>query len=379
MKILDISLVARLDRYDAIQIHTFSIARHLNGLVNNLMLIIGGDKNKSLNINGHELLISRFKTFSGKENILTIIYYFIYNNFSLFNKIISQKGFDIIYERHSPGLYAGLLMSKLRKIPLVYEVNGIVDEELFIDFNVQNRFLKKIISKILEFQLKSASVVIVQTEELKKIIGKRFGIKEVFVVENGSEIRKEYIKKKNDKINMVYVGVLDKNHNLEDVFEVVSSMKGDFIFKIIGDGDMRKVYEKCYNDDNRILFMGGLNHTDALEIVRDADICIASYGMRYPMFRKYGFYFCPLKILEYISFRKPTLLFGQSNSFIKEIEDVNGISVVQSKEDFIKNLKRLINDDNYRKKMGDSAREVSLRYTWNSAALKTERILKNVI
>jgi|GEM_PF-6157223 len=379
MRILDISLVARPDRFDAIHVHTYSLAGCLNSLGSKIVLVVGGDINGSFIHNAYQVMVSRFKTFSGNENFFTILYYFLFNNLSLFFSLVRKTDYDIIYERHSPGLYAGLLLSRIRRVPLIYEVNGIMDEELFIDFGIKNRLFKRMITGILKFQLARSSGVIVQTEELKKIIEKKFGIKDIYIVENGTEIRDAAFREDPEKIRLTYVGVLDKHHDLEDVFQAVLSVESDFEFKIIGDGNMLERYKKDYGKDNRIIFMGQLDHEKAMEFIEATDICIAAYGLRFPMFKKYGFYFCPLKILEYLSFGKPVIHYGLSNSFIRMIEDENGICSVQSIDALSAAIERLISDKNKRISMSRCAKEVSLRFTWDKAGKKTYRILRDTI
>ena len=355
------------------------MVRQFSELGHKQLVIVGGKEDKVVINENFKIIVSKFKPFFGHENFITILYYFFFNNINLLLKMIKVRDYDVIYERHSLGLFTGLILSKIRKVPLIYEVNGIADEELFFIFNVKNRLFKKIISKILSIQLNNSYGVIVQTKELKKIIKKKFGTKNIFLVPNGTNLQNVSSKRSRAKMQIAYVGELNVYHNLEDVFQATHYLNEDFVFHIIGEGSMRKKYEKKYGGDKRFMFTGELNHKSALEIIGKSDICLASYGLQFPLFKKYGFYFCPLKILEYLSFGKPIVLYGLSNSFIKKLESKGAIIVVRSKKQFVIVLKGLIKDKKRRTFMSNAAKRIAHKFTWREAGMKTEGILKYVI
>lgn len=379
MRILNISSGTKLNKFDALYTHTFSLVRQLSELGHKQLIIVRGKEDKVVVDENFKIIVLKFKSFSGHENFITILYYFIFNNIKLLLKIIKVRDYDVIYERHSPGYFIGLIFSKIRKVPLIYEVNGIVDEELFINFSVKNRLFTKIISKILSKQLNNSYGVIVQTKELKKIIKNKFGTKNIFIVPNGTNLQNVSSKRNLAKMQIVYVGELDVYHNLEDVFQATHHLNEDFVLHIVGEGSMRKKYEEKYGGDKRFMFTGELNHKSALEIIGKSDICLASYGLQCSLFKKYGFYFCPLKILEYLSFGKPIVLYGLSNSFIKKLESKGAIIVVRSKKQFVIVLKKLIKDKKKRTFMSNAAKRIAHKFTWQEAGMKTEGILKNVI
>ena len=343
------------------------------------LVIVGGKEDKVVIKENFKIIVSKFKHLFGHENFITILYYFFFNNINLMLKIIKLRDYDVIYERHSPGSFIGITLSKIRKIPIIYEVNGIVDEELFIDFSIKNLLFKNIISKILSIQLNNSYGVIVQTEELKIIIKKKFGIKHIFLVPNGANLQNASSKRSRSKIQIVFVVPLTIHHNLEVVFQAMHYLNEDFELHIIGEGSMLKKYEEEYREDKRFIFTGGLNHKSVLEIISRSDICLASYGLQHPLFKKYGYYYCSLKILEYLSFGKPIILYGLSNSFIKKLESKEAIIVVHSKEQFGIVLRGLIQDKKRRTFMSNSAKRIAHEFTWREAGIKTEGILKNVI
>jgi glycosyltransferase involved in cell wall biosynthesis len=96
---------------------------------------------------------------------------------------------------------------------------------------------------------------------------------------------------------------------------------------------------------------------------------------------KYGFYFCPIKLLEYSAAGKPTVIYGASasNSFIEIFERNGACEVVSSEEKFIKVISKLIEDDRRRQEMGKNAKNIARCYTWNKSAKKTYEVFRKVL
>lgn len=375
MKILYLSLETKLKEFNAQHTHTFSLAKYLSR-DNKLFLVVGGVKKSIIQTNNFNILTVKYNPPIFENPIIKFIKLF-YNQFYLLFAILTYwDKYDIIYERCRIGMFTGLMLSKIFGKPLVYELNGILDEEMFEEGHIKNRFLQKIITKLFIMQLLNAKSIIVQTSELKNIIKSKIKTNKLFVVENGAEpVSTTYLGKKNKKINLIFVGALGKSHNLENVFEAISNVKEDFIFTVIGDGDLKSYYIKEFSHDRRFLFKGQLKHNDAIKYINNSDICIASYPSDYVPFKKYGFYFCPLKLLEYSDSGKPTILFSLSNSFTRVFEEGNACYVVNSKNDFIDKLLYMINNKEIIKTMGKNAKKIAKSFTWEIAAEKTLRIL----
>lgn len=379
MKILYVSLDTKFKEYNAQHIHTFSLARYLSKY-NKLFLIIGGNLYKITKIFNLKVLITKYDPPIFENSFLKIIK-LIYNHFNLFFWIKHiWQGYDVVYERCRIGMLIGIVLSKFFRVPLVYELNGILDEEMYEAINFDNEFLKKIVSILFSIQLKNAHVIIVQTIELKHIIEKRLGTNNIFVVENGVNHISLPLKKNTNKIiKLVFVGNLDRSHDLKDVFNSIVRTKDKFKFFIVGGGDLKENYVKQYSHDKRFIFVGNLPHRQALKYIIDSNICIASYTRESLIFKKYGFYFCPLKLLEYSAAGKPTIMYGLSNSFTKIFEIGNACIVINTKEEFVNKLRGLIFDPKLMQKMGSDAREMANKFTWERTAKKTEDILKYAI
>ena len=387
MKVLTISVPTVIAKRDATYVHTFSLNKELKKYVDTC-LIISGNETKKIVIEGNPELMINLKTKNYKNTFLRLINK-IYMNFYMFYSIfanIDVSSFDIICERPELLNFVGLIIAKIIGKPVILEINGILDEEFFYEVGIKNKILQKSISKSYELQLRCASAVIVQTEELKRILHRRFKVKEkwIHIVENGVEdfkgVEVEYPDPAGTNFVLVYAGILDKLHDLKDLFDAIVKVEKEYKFYIIGDGTLLEGYRNRYAFDERLVFAGKKTHDEVLSFLAKADLCLIGYGVN-PLFMKYGFYFCPLKLLEYSAAGKPTVIYGASasNSFIELFERNGACEVVNTEEKFIKVISKLIEDDGRRQEMGKKAKNIARRYTWNKSAKKTYEVFRKVL
>ena len=133
-----------------------------------------------------------------------------------------------------------------------------------------------------------------------------------------------------------------------------------------------------YRNDKRFIFVQNVPHDKALYCILNSDICIGSYDPEYSLFKKYGYYFCSLKLLEYAAASKPSIIYSLSNTFLKKFENANACLVVNSRKDFISKLVNLMQNKELRDIMGINAKKMATKYSWENAAKKTEGILKQI-
>jgi glycosyltransferase involved in cell wall biosynthesis len=387
IKALIISMPTTIAKRDATYVHTFSLNKELKKYVDTC-LVISGNETKNIVFRDTPLLLFNSRAKKYKNSVLRLLNK-IYINFYMFYSIfanINVSSFDIICERPELLNFVGLIIAKIIRKPVIFEINGILDEEFFYEVGIKNKILQKLISKSYELQLRCASAVIVQTEELKRILHRRFKVKEkwIHIVENGVEdfkgVEVEYPDPAGTNFVFVYAGILDKLHDLKDLFDAIVKVEKDYKFYIIGDGTLLEGYRNRYAFDGRLVFAGKKTHDEVLSFLAKADLCLIGYGVN-PLFMKYGFYFCPLKLLEYSAAGKPTVIYGAgaSNSFIEIFERNCACEVVSTEEEFIKVISKLIEDDRRRQEMGKNAKNIARRYTWNKSANKTYEVLRKVL
>lgn len=383
MKILYLATQVRLDTHEASYNHTFGIAQNLQLIKGNeIVLIISGDKTRVSKMLGMIIYEIPFRSLIDNVSFLRKLWRSFFNNVTIFYKLLmlTKTGTDIVYERHSVGSMAGIWLSIILRKPLVFEVNGIPDEEIVLDLGVQNHLVKKILFKITKIQIKRASAVIVQTLELREIIMKRYKIDNVYVVENGANImtfKKRKIKR--ESFELSFIGTLDDMHELTSILQAMALIESNFTLNIIGDGKLKPLYERKYKNDKRFKFHGRLKHKKAMGILNKTDLSIAIYSNDYPLFQKYGFYLCPLKIFEYISHGVPCVYIGPKNSLITKLEKNGSLITMKSSQNFRNTIQQIIDDNTFYSKLINSALECRKEYTWEQSAIKTSRILNELL
>ncbi|MBW2307732.1 MAG: glycosyltransferase [Deltaproteobacteria bacterium] len=162
--------------------------------------------------------------------------------------------------------------------------------------------------------------IVVQTEELKKLLHRRFSVDplRVRVIPNGVNMRlfrptdqgrcRRELGLDGDALMLLFVGSLDAYHDLIPCMEAMAGVNNPRIhLHVVGTGVCRDAAERAAMRlvPGRCTFHGPVPHSRVPLWINAADICIAPYGEQ--AFEKRRFYFSPLKILEYMACGKPVI------------------------------------------------------------------------
>lgn len=382
MKILDISLQTDLGVAGAARLHTLSLAQALRLQRNDIFLVVGGNEKSTRELSGIEVTTCNFTSLESPGILLSKIARVLRNNVKLSRYLNNRfdRNLDIVYERHSIGSFIGYYISRSKKLPLIFEVNGIPDEEIAIANHINNSLAKWMLFNFTKCHLRLATAIFVQTEELKAALKSRYGLESIFVVPNGADIPNvsKLPMSDRDSLNIFFMGTVDDQHNLGEILEAFQTLEVGFTFTIVGDGEARAKYQKKLEGDLRFVFTGRLPHDDAINYLKDADICLAIYGTQFELYKKYGFYMCPMKIFEYMSYGKPIVYFGFDSRLTKTLTKNGAIVSVKSEAAFRDELYKLLKDPNVRKSHAESARLLSRQFTWTSTARKTLSLMREI-
>jgi len=109
-----------------------------------------------------------------------------------------------------------------------------------------------------------------------------------------------------------------------------------------------------------------------------ADIAIAPFNTKkFRKLEKYGFWWCPVKLFEYMASGKPIISYDYFE--VKNIVKNSGLLVKPGDfETFQNKLKGLIENKKLRLKLGKMARKIALMYDWKYRAEEVYKIYKNV-
>ncbi len=286
--------------------------------------------------------------------------------------------FDLVYERHSIWSVEGMRFARDRGIPGVLEVNApLVDEQ------AEHRTLCDRASALLAAKgaFEAASTIVAVSKGTAAYV-RRFidGSRKLFVVPNGvdpsrfREPRGPRRREADDAFTVGFVGSLKPWHGLPILaraFGELHAEKARSRLLVVGDGPERLRTEQWLDEHGLrdvARFTGAVEPDRIPALLASMDAAVAPY----PALP--GFYFSPLKVLEYMAAELPVVA-----SRIGQLEDViaDGTTGLLCRPGdpraLSAQLQRLRDDPDLCLRLGSAARAAVIeRHTWRAA---TSRIL----
>lgn len=366
------------ERYGATHagfIHSYSIAKELSEIEGNELKLYmrspeDGGKVKDDKVDV-EMVDLKFGDFKKPVRAL--------KHFKKLRKDLKQ--YDVIQERFRFNPVNNLITKGMGD-RVVLEVNGPAHEKL--------EFPKKLFLPTIERKFDSSKHIIVQTETLKEIISRHTDTP-ISVIPNGvdtekfvpeHEQKKEIIRKyelPSDKPIVVFTGSFGNWHGTEKIPEIAEKIPEAY-FLLVGDGPMyQKVKQKSKGLEN-LQLTGRVKHEEIPPILSASNIGIAPFNLeeREDM-RENGFYFCPVKIFEYMAVGLPTISFN-----LKEIQNITGetgnLAENGNWEQITEKVQELVENDELRKEKAEKARQRAVeKYEWEEIARQTQEVYDNII
>lgn len=222
--------------------------------------------------------------------------------------------------------FASLLASKFAKkykVPFIFEIRDLWPQT-FIDMKLwnKNNFRAKIFKLIEKITVKRSNKIIVLSPLTIDYLEKEYNYekKNVLLLPNGINdnfiipLHQEY----HSKIDITYLGGIDKVHGLEFLINLAYQLRGEnIIFNIYGDGKERKNLENMTNEmnlQNTINFNGSIPKVDVPNILSNANLLFVSTSN--------VLYGSENKLYEYMATGKPIVVAteGSHNNPIKDIK-----------------------------------------------------------
>lgn len=295
---------------------------------------------------------------------------------------------DVIVCRYSLFRISIILAARLRRVPLVFEVNSPMAYEVqrlkkeFFYLPVIPAFFEKAC-------LKWAEVLVVVSGELKQYLV-RLGIpgRRIHVVPNGVDPERMNASRRTGPlpalgpaqrgVTIGFVGSFNYWHSIDSIYNPMKQVLARFRhaqFVLIGDGFTRPDIEKRVCEDGlqkRIRMPGFIAPAEIPAWLSRMDILLAPYP------RLEFFYFSPLKIFEYMAAAKPVLAMriGQIAEIIED--GVTGF-LYSDEAEFIRKITLLIQSRGTRIRMGKAARHrIEEKYTWDRSAARIEALCRSI-
>jgi glycosyltransferase involved in cell wall biosynthesis len=310
-------------------------------------------------------------------------------------RTVREERIQIIQERHEMRLDMSPLSTRLLGIPSVLEVNSPFIEEAFpegsFSFRSRNFFRR------LGFD--SATAIVVQTALLKKIISNVTDTP-IHVIPNGADPELFHPGAGSGGLAgklglgqkvVGFAGAFHPWHGALDLVEAFALMKrpGTQLLMIGGGGDD---LERCRalarknGIDSSVIFTGKVPYAALPEYLDACDVLVAPFSpgrdrLRAAIFERYGLWWCPLKLFEYMAMGKPVV--ASEVGVIPEYLDGAGLLYPEGDTTALaQRILDLLADGSLARKLGsEGRRRVEQKYNWTEVARRTvglyEEILKS--
>jgi glycosyltransferase involved in cell wall biosynthesis len=258
------------------------------------------------------------------------------------------------------------LVSKIRGIPYVAQIHSDTRESGRLGFllpTYKRLFLKKI--------FKESKKIIVLNKEYEALIKKKYNLtKNLSIIPNG--ISEEYFKIKkigHKDINLIYVGRISKEKNIDVLIKSICFIKNKASLILIGDGEKMNEIKLLIkkNKIREVKLFGRKKPSEITKLYAVSDIFIIA--SRYEGL--------PLSVLEAMASGTPVVaskvigitgLVNGVGSLIKDIKPKN----------FAKEIDRLIENPKLRKEMAKKGRKRAEQFKWEKIISKFEKIYYNL-
>jgi glycosyltransferase involved in cell wall biosynthesis len=391
MKILYITL-ENLSLHKGSVVHVKEIVNGLRNLGHEVGLVASSsDKSEKAdhfyNLNIIPSFMLRLLTLKRQPHTASLLFLFPY-----LMRILPH--YDMIYAREFHTVIVALLPRLIFRKKLVFEVNGIANEERRLKKDsLFNRVLVFFIKKGEKLATTYSEKLISVAPKIKLYLTQNFNCPsgKIKVISNGVNTEmfcpirdspflvqwKNRLGIKSKDTVIAYVGNLAPWQGIDGLIDIafrLLSKSKDLKFLIVGEGPLKplllkKVLDSGYDGD--IVFTGMLNHEEIPFVINLSDICVA------PLRVVTG---SPIKVFEYMACGKPVVTSRiEGLEFIEEEgaglltlpNDINGLEEA---------LDELIEQPRKRLDMGWKGLQIAReRFSWKSSVTETEELLRKLV
>ena len=321
-----------------------------------------------------------------------------------FNKTIVTESLKIlkgikpafIYQRCSLFDYSGIKLSKHYRVPFIFEYNG---SEVWVCRHWGNPLTFETLAYKIELcNLMIADLIIVVSKTLKcQLVERGIDPEKILLNPNGveptsyspeidgTEVRRKY--NLDNKTVIGFIGTFGPWHGAEVLAEAFGELlnrypeyKKTVRLLMVGDGATMhsvKKYINQYNVEAFSSFAGLIPQEKGPKYLAAADILVSSHVLNPDGTPFFG---SPTKLFEYMAMGKGIIASDMDQiGEILEHKKTAWMVKPNNVDTLVEGLKVLIDDENLRTNMGESARkEVIAKYTWEDHTKKIIEKLKEI-
>jgi glycosyltransferase involved in cell wall biosynthesis len=327
------------------------------------ILIIG------TNLNGMPPLNRPYSTQRFKLKFQKKILLFAEFNCKLFGKLLFQSDKNtILLANDLDSLLPNFLVSKIKKIPLVFDSHEIYSELP----SIQGRFAQKVWRKLEKYLIPSVKHFYTVSEGYADFFEKKYGNRPL-VIKNLPLLHINSCKEKKITINLpenplnkkilLYQGAINTSRGIDKMIEAMNYIENAQLW-IIGNGPLKEEYEKLcikFQVENKVYFLGEILPEQLRQITPLADLGLSleeDGGLSYR-------HALPNKLFDYIHAKVPVL--GTYLPEIKNIINKNQIGEVifdHSAYEIAEKIKFLISKG--KKHYLTNLEKTSVKYNWEA-------------
>lgn len=278
---------------------------------------------------------------------------------------------DVVYARHSHLLIVPGIIGKLFKIPVLLEINGILEQDAqHINQTMRSRILLAVgIFAVLEkVNAKFATRLIAVTDGIKEYFIVRYGIEpeKITVIPNGVDTE-AFLPQPQPRsgTRIGYIGSLHAWQGVRYILEAAQLLP-TLQFFIIGNGEERPALESFIREHvlTNVELQPPIAHDAVATAINACDICIS-----YPLKFRDGAT-SPFKVYEYLACGKPVIS-SDLVSMREEFGDVLTYAKAESAESLAETIAQLVKNESERTVLGAKGRAfVEKDHSWQSVAQK---------
>ena len=356
-------------------IHVREIVKNL-AVKNNIFLLVDrGDPSENIKV--FPINIPKIKGFT---------YLFtVFCSFIVLKNLIDKNKIEIIYCRDIFSSFSAILLSKMKKIPFVFEVNGILSDEAKI--KKQNGLYIFLIKIFERFVFRNADALICVTENIKRYIESEYNRKNIYCVPNGVNTdlfkpiknAKKFLKLDE---NYFYVGFIGSfkpwqglNILIKSAPEIVKNIP-NVKFLLVGDGIEKKKLIKIIEELNLqkyFILTGRIPYEEVPNYINACDVCTIP-----KLSLKSGY--SPLKLYEYMVCEKSVIASKIGGFEILEQNNAGILVEPKNPEELSRAIIKLLKNEELRKEMGKNGRKyVVENHSWKKIAERIEEICFKIV
>lgn len=208
------------------------------------------------------------------------LFYKNHNKIINYYRQVKAKKPSFIYERAAYLNFNGIIIAKLLKIPIFYEINGVFHKDIQVFYK---SVLNSIAKYLMFYSYKKADAAF-YVGGIDKYLGLDY--KNSFSIQNGIDeiILKKFSnvkKSKNIPVKVVFIGHAMKHHGLDFYCKAINKIKekGKYEFIFIGKGTDEIKGE--LSDNLNVTFLGEKTEEELSEILFDMDVGVIPSTFEY--------------------------------------------------------------------------------------------------